>query len=73
MVKRKHIDVANRIPLQLTGAGGGGVAFTIVTPDTPEEQVIIDFCFFGRVCFSFTFLFILVFITSPFPCKSCLY
>ena len=25
--------------LQLTGAGGGGVAFTLVTPDTPEEQV----------------------------------
>lgn len=24
---------------QLTGAGGGGVAFTIVTPDTPEEKV----------------------------------
>ena len=43
MMKRKHIDVADRIPLQLTGAGGGGVAFTIVTPDTPEEQVIIYF------------------------------
>ena len=41
MVKRKHIDVADRIPLQLTGAGGGGVAFTIVTPNTPEEQVFI--------------------------------
>jgi len=25
---------------KLTGAGGGGVAFTIVTPDTPEEQVV---------------------------------
>ena len=51
MVKRKHIDVANRIPLQLTGAGGGGVAFTIVTPDTPEEQVIINFCFLVMLWF----------------------
>jgi len=25
---------------KLTGAGGGGVAFTLVTPDTPEEQVV---------------------------------
>lgn len=24
---------------KLTGAGGGGVAFTLLTPDTPEEQV----------------------------------
>ena len=62
MMKRKQINVANRIPLQLTGAGGGGVAFTIVTPDTPEEQVIIYFCFFALVMsFPFTFLFILVF------------
>ena len=56
MVKRKHIDVADRIPLQLTGAGGGGVAFTIVTPDTPEEQVII---YFFCSCYLF-FLHILV-------------
>jgi len=25
---------------KLTGAGGGGVAFTLVTPDTPEEKVV---------------------------------
>ena len=74
MVKRKHIDVADRIPLQLTGAGGGGVAFTIVTPDTPEEQVIIYFCFFALLMsFPITFLFILVFLTSSSPCKSRLY
>ena len=68
MVKRKHIDVADRIPLQLTGAGGGGVAFTIVTPDTPEEQVIIDFCFFGRVMVYLSVYYVLLCLPV-----SCLY
>ena len=38
--------------LQLTGAGGGGVAFTIVTPDTPEEKVeALSVFFLSFVCF----------------------
>ena len=55
-------------PFQLTGAGGGGVAFTIVTPDTPEEQVIINFCFLVMLWFICLFIISLSLSKlSPFP------